>query len=139
MVSGQEKPGLPLFGNGSGKEHGYGFGGQAPGHSFPVSQELEDEWENPTEGNRKAILLITSAGLHYGAASLPQGTVPQIPSGNLTTNHPTPWPAQTLTCGQMASAVGIRRPPGQGAKRVIILHYWVWQEREGKVWFWQHC
>lgn len=39
----------------------------------------------------------------------------------------------------MASAVAIRGIPGQGARQVIILNYWVWQEEEGKVWFWQHC
>lgn len=40
--------------------------------------------------------------------------------------------------GQMASAVGIRGLPGQGARQVTILNYCIWQEEEGKVWFWQH-
>jgi hypothetical protein len=48
--------------------------------------------------------------------------------------YPTPlaW-SGTFKCDQMASAVEIRGLLRQGARQVIILNYWVWQEEKGKM------
>lgn len=108
--------------------------GRAPGRGFPVLQELEDNWENPTKGNQTATLGIPSAPSarsQQGAVSLPRRWRPDswgwLPKFFLISDHWAPYtlawdrPLSVVKCLQLWASEGFQgRGPGESSYSTTV-------------------